>query len=80
MFIPVYINACRGDLAALSAALNIMARRARMLGLDAPVRTDNRSDLTANSAAGVLVVGGVMTPEDWAAAAKAQQEEITRGE
>lgn len=80
MFIPVYINACRGDLAALSAALNIMARRARLLGLDAPVRTENRTDLTANSAAGVLVVGGVMSPEDWAAAAKAQQEAITCGD
>jgi hypothetical protein len=41
MFIPVYINACRGDLAALSAALNIMTRRARLLGLDAPLKTES---------------------------------------
>lgn len=82
MFIPVYINACRGDLAALSAALNIMTRRARLLGLDAPLKTEssNRTDLTANSATGVMVVGGVMSPEDWAAAAKAQQETMTRGD
>lgn len=79
MFVPVYINACRGDLAALSAALNIMARRARLLGLDAPVRTDNRTDVTMQNE-GVLVVGGVMTPEDWATAAKAQQEAITSGD
>ncbi|MCY1245053.1 hypothetical protein D3C86_546480 [compost metagenome] len=51
-----YINACCGDLAALSAALNIMARRARMLGLDAPVRTENRTDVTMQNE-GVLVVG-----------------------
>lgn len=72
MFIPVYINACRGDLAALGAALNIMTRRARLLGLDASVRTENRTDLATQNE-GVLVVSGVMTPEDWATAAKAQQ-------
>ncbi|EJL77462.1 hypothetical protein PMI12_01725 [Variovorax sp. CF313] len=72
MFMPVYADACRGDLAALNSALNIMTRRARMLGLDASVRTENRTDLTANSAAGVLIVGGVMTPEAWAAASKEQ--------
>lgn len=68
-------NAYRSDL----AALNIMTRRACLLGLDAPVRTENRTDLTTQSE-GVLVVGGVMTPEDWAATAKAQQETMTRGD
>jgi hypothetical protein len=80
MFVPVYVQACRGDLAALNAALNIMARRARLLGLDAPLKTENRTDLNPNSATGIMVVGGVMSPHEWAAAAKAQQEEITRGE
>lgn len=80
MFVPVYVNACRGDLAALSAALNIMARRARLLGLDAPLKTETRTDLNANSTTGVMVVGGVMTPEAWAAAAKKQQEDLTRGD
>ncbi|PBI92233.1 hypothetical protein BKP43_21710 [Variovorax boronicumulans] len=80
MFLPVYINACRGDLAAVNAALNIMTRRARLLGLDAPIKTENRTDLKPNSATGIMVVGGVMTPEAWAAAAKVQQEEITRGD
>ena len=80
MFVPLYINACRGDLAALNAALNIMTRRARLLGLDAPLKTENRTDLNASSTIGVMVVGGVMSPEEWAAAAKAQQEEITCGD
>ena len=80
MFLPVYINACRGDLAAVNAALNIMTRRARLLGLDAPIKTENRTDLKPNSATGIMVMGGVMTPEAWAAAAKVQQEEITRGD
>jgi hypothetical protein len=36
MFVKPYQNALIGDLAALSACLIIMARRARLLGLDAP--------------------------------------------
>lgn len=40
MFLPVYSNAMRGDLQALSACLNIMTRRARLLGLDAPERKE----------------------------------------
>lgn len=36
MFIPVYGNACRGDLQAIATAITIMGRRAKLLGLDAP--------------------------------------------
>ena len=76
MFVAAYGNAIKGDLMAQSAVLNIMKRRAALQGLDAPVKTDNKTELS--SADGVLVVGPVMSPEEWCAVAKTQQAELTR--
>jgi hypothetical protein len=56
--------------------MKIMERRAKLLGLDAPSKTDNKNENTERN--GVLVIPSVMTPEDWEAAAKTQQEELTR--
>lgn len=60
MFIPVYGNACRGDLMALNSALAIMTRRARLLGLDAPVKQEysgkDGKDLVMTPT--VIVIGG----------------------
>jgi hypothetical protein len=71
-----YLNAQGGDVQALAACMKIMERRAKMLGLDAPSKTDNKNENTERN--GVLVIPSVMTPEDWEAAAKTQQEELTR--
>lgn len=72
-----YLNAQAGDVAALDACMKIMTRRAKLLGLDAPVRTDNKTEVTTP---GVLVVPGVMTEEQWEATARQQQEELQRDE
>lgn len=76
MMVTTYGNAMRGDLMALTATLNIMNRRAKLLGLDAAIKTDNKTDISVSE--GVLVVGSVMTPEEWCAVAKTQQAELTR--
>lgn len=76
MFLGVYPNAVRGDLMAINSCITIMNRRAKLLGIDAPVKTQNTTDFTAKQ--GVLVVNPVMSPEEWAAAAKAQQEQLIR--
>jgi len=73
-----YLNAQAGDVQALSACMKIMERRAKLLGLDAPVKTDNKTEVSAGG--GVLVVNPVMTPEEWQAAAKAQQSALTQGD
>lgn len=61
MFVPVYGNALRGDLMALDKALSIMTRRARLLGLDAPVKQEHTgkdgADLPAMTPM-VILVGG----------------------
>lgn len=41
LFSATYAMALRGDLTAIDAALAIMARRARLLGLDAPTKREN---------------------------------------
>ncbi len=70
LFIPVYGQALSGDLMAVNAMLQIMERRAKLLGLDAPVRTEVIGQDVAVLAVveGVLVVGATMTPEAWVAA------------
>lgn len=78
MFFAVYSNATRGDLMAINSAINIMNRRAKLLGIDAPVQTVNKNTTELTQKQGVLVVGSVMSPEEWDAAAKAQQEALTR--
>ena len=72
-----YLNAQGGDVQALAACMKLMERRARLLGLDAPVKVDSKTEITGKE--GVMVVGPVMTPEDWATAAKAQQAELQVG-
>ena len=52
----------------MAACMKIMERRARLLGLDAPIKTDNKTEVSGKE--GVLVIGPTMTPEDWAAAAR----------
>lgn len=71
-----YLNAQGGDVQAMAACMKIMERRAKLLGLDAPVKVDN--NVTTND--GVLVVGPVMSPEEWTAAAKANQEALQQGD
>lgn len=73
-----YLNAQAGDVQALAACMRIMERRAKLLGIDAPVRTDNKTEVIGKE--GMLVVGPVMSPEEWAAAAKEQQAALTRAD
>lgn len=73
-----YLNAQAGDVQALAACMKIMERRAKLLGLDAPVKVDNKTEVTSKQ--GVLVVGGVMSPEEWEKAAKAQQASLQAGD
>lgn len=70
-----YLNAQAGDVQAMAACMRIMERRAKLLGLDAPTKVESKTEVTNTD--GVLVVGAVMTPEEWAAAAKAQQASLT---
>ena len=78
MFIPVYGNALRGDLASQQQVLRIMERRAKLLGIDAPVATKTEHTGVNGDPLGVLVAPAVMTPDAWTAIAKAQQEALTR--
>lgn len=71
-----YLNAQSGDVQAMAACMKIMERRARLLGLDAPIKTDNKTEVSGKE--GVLVIGPTMTPEDWATAAKEQQAALTK--
>lgn len=71
-----YLNAQAGDVQAMAACMKIMERRARLLGLDAPIKTDNKTEVSGKE--GVLVIGPTMTPEDWATAAKEQQAALTK--
>lgn len=73
MFIPAYGNAMRGDLQALNGVMQIMNRRAKLLGLDEAVQIASKVDATVKQDGGVMVIGPVMSPEEWMAAAKAQQ-------
>lgn len=41
LFVKPYQGALTGDLMARSACLNLMARKAKLLGLDAPVRSEH---------------------------------------
>ncbi len=73
-----YLNAQAGDVNALASCLRIMERRSRLLGMDAPTRLEaTGKDGVPLAGGGVFVIPGVMTPEDWAKAAAAQQERLT---
>lgn len=71
-----YLNAQAGDVQAMAACMKIMERRARLLGLDAPIKTDNKTEVSGKD--GVLVIGQTMTPEEWELAAKDQQAALTK--
>jgi hypothetical protein len=66
LFIKPYQDALNGDLAALSACLVIMARRARLLGLDAPIK----KQMSGPSGAAITAVVHHMTEADMCAAAE----------
>lgn len=69
MFSKPYQNAMAGDLLAVNACLAIMGRKARMLGLDAPVKTDAT---LSNGGAGAFKVA-VSDAQVAQAVAKAQE-------
>ena len=75
MLIAVFKAAKAGDLQSINSVLAIQGRRTRYLGLDAPVKSENKTDLNSG---GVLVIGATMTPEEWDAQAKIQQDSILR--
>jgi len=85
MFIPVYGNAMRGDLMAIASALNIMTRRARLLGLDAP----DKKELTGKDGAPLttgpqtIIIGGpgeVGEPETMGESVDPASSENSQGE
>lgn len=78
MFAPVYSQATQGNLMALTGCLNIMARRAKLIGLDAATKVDTKHTIDPSEKAGVIVIGATMTPEEWDAAAKAQQASLVQ--
>lgn len=65
-----------------SARVAALAKISAFLGMDAPTRS--QQELTGKDGqplgAGVLVIPGVMTADQWAAQAEAQQAELTRPE
>lgn len=71
-----FLNAQAGDVQALTACMKVMERRAMLLGLNAPVKVDSKTELTGKD--GVLVISPVMSECDWEAAAKQQQSELTQ--
>jgi len=66
MFSVPYQNACKGDLMAVNACLGIMARKAKLLGLDAPAK----SEVSGPGGKPIQTAVHNMTAEDMEAAAK----------
>lgn len=71
-----FLNAQAGDVQALTACMKVMERRAMLLGLNAPVKVDSKTEVTSKD--GVLVIGPVMSESDWEQAAKQQQATLTQ--
>jgi hypothetical protein len=65
LFAKPYQNALSGDLMALSACLSVMARKSRLLGLDAP----SRQEVSGAGGGAIQTVVHTMTPADMEAAA-----------
>jgi len=63
----------QGDVQAILAATRISESRRRLLGLDAPMKTE----VSGEVAHGVLVVPSPVTPEEWERLYGQQQETIT---
>jgi hypothetical protein len=72
MFSKPYQNAIAGDLVAVNSCLAIMARKARLLGLDAPARVDS----TVSNGAGGVFKAQVTVSEAQVAAAVAKAQEV----
>jgi hypothetical protein len=66
----------RGPGSSQAARVAALSRLANLMGMDPK---DKTKDPIENELEGAFVVPGVMTPEQWAAAAKKQQEELTSG-
>ena len=73
-----YLNAQGGDVQAMAACMKIMERRAKLLGLDAPAKQEHTGKDGSSLIGGAFILPGVLTPEEWEAAASEQQEELTR--
>lgn len=71
MFAKPYQSAIAGDLVAVGACLNIMGRKARLLGLDAPAKVDS----TVSNGAGGVFKQQVTVSEAQVAAAVAKAQE-----
>lgn len=55
MFVPAYMNATKGDLAAISACISIMNRRGRLLGIDMADKTSTPSTTPESIAQAVAI-------------------------
>ena len=67
----------RGPGCSQAARVAALAKLASMYGMDAPSRS--QTEVTVTPGAGTFVVPGLMTPEQWEAAAAAQQDKLVNG-
>lgn len=58
-----------------AARVAALAKLSAFQGMDAPTRSKTEMNITDG---GVFIVPGIMTPEQWAAQAESQQEELVR--
>jgi hypothetical protein len=66
MTLALWPAAMRGDVTAVTGLLRIMERRAKLLGLDAPVKVDSKIDATVETQQyGVLVVPAPISEDEW---------------
>lgn len=67
----------RGPGASAAARVSALAKLAAIHGMDAPIRSKTEiSGLEGQALVGVIVVPGLMTPEEWEIAAAKQQEAL----
>ena len=78
MTVALWPAAMRGDVTAVTGLLRIMERRAKLLGLDAPVKSAAQVEGTFTG--GVMVVPGIMERDAWEKAALAHHEKLERAE
>lgn len=76
MLLGLWPAASKGDIAAIGAAMQIMNRRARYLGLDAPEKREVTGKDGAPLQAGVMIVPAPIEPDVWAAGAAEYQRKI----
>lgn len=78
MTVALWPAAMQGDVTAVTGLLRIMERRAKLLGLDAPVKTDAKVEGAFTGS--VMVVPGIMERDAWQAAALAHQRQLEEAE